>query len=206
MIHRSTYPNPSLHTQSHTHTNTNHQTINKATHTQTIKPVGANNGHHTHHLSHRSGNPSHRSETHTANLKPRPPIKKIITGANPFKKNHHWSHHRSYQWSTQLIHPSINKSIISNPPINWSKPTINRSQPTDPNPARRSTLIQPPKSKTQGWRWSFRDERADGETEKEEREENINNERDESQRLKKKKKNLQYYYSAILHTTMQFYM
>ena len=120
MIHRLTYPNLSPHTQSHTHTNTNHQTINKATHTQTIKPVGANNGHHTHHPSHRSANPSHQSETHVVNLKPKPSIKKnitganlfkkkIITGANPLKKNHHGatranplkknhlrSHHRSY--------------------------------------------------------------------------------------------------------------
>ena len=31
------------------------------THTQTLKPVGANNGHHTYHPSHRSANPSHRS-------------------------------------------------------------------------------------------------------------------------------------------------
>ena len=185
MIHRLTYPNLSPHTQSHTHTNTNHQTINKATHTQTIKPVGANNGHHTHHPSHRSANPSHQSETHVVNLKPKPPIKKnitganlfkkkIITGANPLKKNHHGatranplkknhlrSHHRSYWWSTQPIHPSINRSTVSNPPINRSKPTINRSQLTDPNPARRSTLIQPPKSKTQGMamklqRWESR--------------------------------------------------
>ena len=103
MIHRLTYPNLSPHTQSHTHTNTNHQTINKATHTQTIKPVGANNGHHTHHPSHRSANPSHQSETHVVNLKPKPPIKKnitganlfkkkIITGANPLKKKSSWSH------------------------------------------------------------------------------------------------------------------
>ena len=34
--------------------------------------------------------------------------------------------------------------------IHRFKPIINQSQPTDPNPARRSTLIQPPKSKTQG--------------------------------------------------------
>ena len=71
------------HTEPHTYTqNTNHQTINKATHTQTqtinrathtqtIKPVRANNGHHTHHPSHRLANPSHRSETHVANLKPK---------------------------------------------------------------------------------------------------------------------------------------
>ena len=162
---------------------TNNQTQN--THTKTIRPVGANNGHHTHHPSHRSANPSHQSETHVVNLKPKPPIKKnitganlfkkkIITGANPLKKNHHEatranplkknhlrSHHRSYWWSTQPIHPSINRSTVSNPPINRSKPTINRSQLTDPNPARRSTLIQPPKSKTQGMamklqRWESR--------------------------------------------------
>ena len=36
--------------------------------------------------------------------------------------------------------------------------------------------------KPRGWRWSFRDERVDGEIEKEEREENKNNERDERQR------------------------
>ena len=58
-------PIQSPHTRSHTHKqtqtinkathiNTNHQTINRATH----KPVGANNGHQTHH-------PSHWSETHT---------------------------------------------------------------------------------------------------------------------------------------------
>ena len=71
MIHWSTYPNQSPHTEPHTHTNTNHQTFNRATHTQTIKPVGANNGDHTHHPSHRSTNPSNRSETHAADLKPR---------------------------------------------------------------------------------------------------------------------------------------
>ena len=60
MIHQSTYPNPSRHTQSHTHTQT--QTINKATCTQTIKLIKANNSHHTHHLS-------HWSETHATDLK-----------------------------------------------------------------------------------------------------------------------------------------
>ena len=99
-------------THTHTHTNTNHQ------HSHTHKPSINNNGqhtdHHTHHPSHRSANPNHRSETHAVDLKP--------TGANPFKKNHHRSHHRSYRWSTQLIHPSINRSIVSNPPL------------TDPSP------------------------------------------------------------------------
>ena len=65
------------------------------------------------------------------------------------KKNHHRNHHRNYRWSTQSIHPPINRSIVSNPPINRSKPTINQSQPIDSNPARQSTLIQPPKSKIQ---------------------------------------------------------
>ena len=129
MIHQLTYLNPSLHTQSHTHTqtqtinkathiNTNYQTINRATHTQTIKPVGANNSHHTHHPSHRLANPSHRSKTHAADLKP--------IRANPLKKNYHLSHHRSYRWSTQPIHPPINRSTVSNPPsTNPSSPIHN---------------------------------------------------------------------------------
>ena len=93
MIHWSTYPNPSPHRATHTHTNTNHQTFNRATHTQTIKPVGANNGDHTHHPSHRSTNPSNRSETHAANLKPRPskiPRKTLMI--NPEKRQKYPSH------------------------------------------------------------------------------------------------------------------
>ena len=105
MIHRSTYPNPSPHTQTQTinkATHTQTQTINRATHTQTIKPVGANNGHHTNH-------PSYRLETHAADLKSRPLIKKIITGANPFKKNHHLYKHQQ-QFFDQ--NPNTNTSWI----------------------------------------------------------------------------------------------
>ena len=89
---------------------------------------------------------------------------KITIGATTLKQCHHHqtktktkskpiqkkkNHHRSYRRSTQPIHPLINISTDSNPPINRSKPTINRSQPTNPKPARQSTPIQPPKSKTQ---------------------------------------------------------
>ena len=59
---------------------TNNQTQN--THTKTIKPVGANNGHHTHHPSHRSANPCRRFETQPIwNPPEQTHSKKIITGA-----------------------------------------------------------------------------------------------------------------------------
>ena len=64
------------HTEPHTHTHKHkHKSSNpRRSETHAIKP---------------SNQQSHRSETHAADLKP--------TGANPFKKNHHWSHHRSYR-------------------------------------------------------------------------------------------------------------
>ena len=104
MIHQSTYSNPSPHTQSHTHTQT--QIIKPLTepHTQTIKPVGANNGHHTHHLSHRSANPSHQSETHTADLKPRP--SKIP------RKCHHHNEKRCHR-STNAITATPSSDLAS---------------------------------------------------------------------------------------------
>ena len=131
MIHQLTYLNPSLHTESHTHTqtqtinkathiNTNYQTINRATHTQTIKPVGANNSHHTHHPSHRLANPSHRSETHAADLKP---SRFETHRSKPIKKK------SSPEPPSEL--PMINQT---DPPtdqqIHRFKPTINQSQPT----------------------------------------------------------------------------
>ena len=80
MIHQSTYPNPSRHTQSHTHTQT--QTINKATRTQTIKLIKANNSHHTHHLS-------HLSETHATDLKSKPLKIPKKTPSSISKCHHH---------------------------------------------------------------------------------------------------------------------
>ena len=102
------------------HTQT--QTIKSSTepHTQTIKPVRANNGHHTHHPSHRSANPSHRLETHAADLRPsifethwsKPIQKKIITGATIGATD------------DQPTDPPTNQKI------HRFKPTINRSKPS----------------------------------------------------------------------------
>ena len=145
--HKATHTNPwytdqPIQTHHHTHTqtqtikpltkpHTQTQTINRVTHTQTIKPVGANNGHHTHHPSHQSANPSLWSETPPPIWNPAD-LKSI--GANPFKKNHHRSYHWSYRWSTQLI----NRSTVSNPPS------------TNPNPQPTSATTQPrPKHWTQ---------------------------------------------------------
>ena len=93
-LHTQTYDTPinlskpiTTHTEPHTHTNTNHQQSH--THKPSINNNGQHTDHHTHHPSHQSANPNHRSKTHTVDLKP--------TGANPFKKNHHQSHHRSYR-------------------------------------------------------------------------------------------------------------
>ena len=93
---------------------TNNRTQN--THTKTIRPVGANNGHHTHHPSHQSANPSHRSETHAVDLKPSrfethrsKPIQKKPLPEPP----------------SEL--PMINRSTVSNPntqprPKHWTQP------------------------------------------------------------------------------------
>ena len=129
---------------------TNNRTQN--THTKTIRPVGANNGHHTHHPSHQSANPSHRSETHAAELKPRPPIKKssseqthskkIITEAtkaNPFKKK------SSPKPPSEL--PMINPT---DPPIDQPIQTYHqlipahRSKPSSPIHANPTSKIQNP--------------------------------------------------------------
>ena len=56
-------------------------------------------------------------QTHAADLKPRPPIKKIITRANPFKKNHHRS-------------KPIQKKIITE--ANPFKPILKKSSPEPP--------------------------------------------------------------------------
>ena len=143
MIHRSTYPNPSPHTQSHTHTQT--QTIKPSTepYTKTFKPIGANNGHHTHHPSHRLANPSHLSETHAIDLKP---IRFETHRSKPIKKNHHWSHHRSYQWSTQ----PINKSTISNPPSTNPSPPI---QTQLAGPTSKIQNLAPMRDKERKWEW-----------------------------------------------------
>ena len=69
--------------------------------------------------SHGTKNPS----AHAVDLK--------LTRANPFKKNHHWSHHRTYRWSTQPIHPLINRSTVSNPPSTDPSPPI-QTQLADP--------------------------------------------------------------------------
>ena len=59
--------NLSPHTHTHTHTHKHkhkHKPSNlRQSHTHTIKPVGANNGRHTHHPNHRSANSRHRFET-----------------------------------------------------------------------------------------------------------------------------------------------
>ena len=206
--HRATHADPwyinqSTQTHHHTHRATHthkHKPLNhqqSCTHTQTIKLVGANNGHYTHHPSHQSANPSHRLaipcrrfETHQS----KPIQKKIITGAtigatdDQPKRSTHWSTNPPFHthWSTDPNPPSIDPS-----------PTI-QTQLANP----RWSNLQPQKSKTQHrcnerevvqWemrerpceigekfrRWSFREERADGEIEKEEREENKKNERDE---------------------------
>ena len=93
---------------------TNNRTQN--THTKTIRLVGANNGHHTHHPSHQSANPSHRSETHAVDLKPSrfethrsKPIQKKSLPEPPSKL------------------PMINRSTVSNPntqprPKHWTQP------------------------------------------------------------------------------------
>ena len=200
MIHRSTYLNPSLHTQNHTQINTNHQNINKATHTHKHKPSTEP---HTH-------KPSNQFEPTTAttpttqatNQKPTPPIwnpghwkyPKIITEVTIGATNDQpkRSTHRSTDPSFQT-----HRSTDPNPPSTDPSPMI-QTQLVDP----RWSNLQPQKSKTQHrcnerevvrWemrerpcemgekfrRWSFREERANGKTEKEEREENSKDEKDE---------------------------
>ena len=134
MIHRSTYPNSSPHPHPHTQTQTSNQQQSHThkhkpsiePHTQTIKPVGANNGHHIHH-------PSHRSETHTADLKPRPPIKKIITEASPFKP---------------IQKKSLPEQIHSNPfkkhyhRSHWSKPIQKKKIIIGANPFKKKSSLE----------------------------------------------------------------
>ena len=106
-------------THTHTHINTNHQQC------------------HTH--KHKPSNPR-RSETHA--IKPtKPPIR------NPRRR---FETHRSKPIQKKSSsEPPSELSMINptDPPINQQihcfKPTINRSQPTDPNPARRSTTNDP---------------------------------------------------------------
>ena len=108
---------------------TNNRTQN--THTKTIRPVGANNGHHTHHPSHQSANPSHRSETHAVDLKPSrfdthrsKPIQKKSLPEPPSKL------------------PMINRSTVSNPntqprPKHWTQPRPTTPLSTDHSPKKK---------------------------------------------------------------------
>ena len=119
---------------------TNNRTQN--THTKTIRPVGANNGHHTHHPSHQSANPSHRSETHAVDLKPSrfethrsKPIQKKSLPEPP----------------SELL--MINRSTVSNPntqprPKHWTQPRPTAQTPdstTTHNPFKHRS--QPKKKK-----------------------------------------------------------
>ena len=79
------------------------------------------------------------------------PINLKPTRANAFKKNHHMSHHWSYWWSTQLIHPPINRSTISNPPLTDPSPPI-QTQLANPRPTTHFSHNPPqprPKHRTQ---------------------------------------------------------
>ena len=101
-------------TKPHTHK----QTINRATHTQTIKPVGANNGHHTHHSSHQSANPSHRStnprrrfETqaieNTQKSSPEPPSEILMINPNDPPTDQQIHHFKPIDQSIQTHHQPI---------------------------------------------------------------------------------------------------
>ena len=104
IIHRSTYPNPSPHPHTQTQTSnqqqshTQAQPSNKAkphiqtqTHSKTGPPI--KNPGQAIDPRRRSTNPHCRFETQATDQKPEQThSKKIITGANPFKKHHHQSH------------------------------------------------------------------------------------------------------------------
>ena len=68
-VHLNQKPPSPINLSPHTHTHTHkykhkHKPSNlRQSHTHTIKPVGANNGRHTHHPNHRSANSRRRFET-----------------------------------------------------------------------------------------------------------------------------------------------
>ena len=143
MIHQSTYPNPSP----HTHKNTNHQTINKATHTNT-----------NHQQSHTHTN---HQTSWSQQRPPHPPSKPLISKPKLPIKNPRcrFETHRSKPIQKKSSpEPPLELPMINptDPPTNQQihhfKPTINWSQPTDPNPACWSTM-----SNKREAVWSFND-------------------------------------------------
>ena len=126
--------------QSHTHTNTNHQQSHTHTHkpSNQLEPTTATTP--TTQATDQQTQATDQ-QIHAADLKPRP---------SKIPKNHH----QSYRWSTQTIHPSINRSTISNPsiqthhqpiPAQWSKP----SSPIHANP---TSNLKNPKPSTSAMR------------------------------------------------------
>ena len=138
-------------TKPHTQT----QNINRATHTQTIKPVGANNSHPTHHPSHWSANPSHwltnprhwfetQAVENTQKSSPEPPLELPMINPNDPPTDQQIHHFKPTDQLIQTHHQPI--------PTQWSKPSL----PIHANP---TSNLKNPKPSTSAMRERLCDER-----------------------------------------------